>query len=71
MRFGWLNAEHSDRRLSDEEIQKDGKPAEISYASREQLVEFVPEIADQLRINTDVAFRSVMGYGKDRGWVSA
>lgn len=52
-----------------EHRDKDGKPAEISYASREQLVEFVLEIAEQLHINTDVVFRSVMEYGKHRGWV--
>ena len=50
--------------------EKDGGPAEIRYVKDEsELVKFVPEIADQLHINTDVAFKSVMQYGKDRGWV--
>jgi len=48
---------------------EDSKPAEISYASREQLVEYVPEIAEKLKISRDVAFRSVMQYGKDRSWI--
>lgn len=42
----------------------------ITYANHEELMKFVPEIADQLHINQDVAFRSVMQYGKDRGWLS-
>lgn len=41
----------------------------ITYANRDELVKLVPEIADELHISTDVAFRSVMQYGKDRGWV--
>jgi len=50
--------------------EKDGKPAEIRYVKDEsELMKFVPEIADQLHINLDVAFKSVMQYGKDRGWV--
>ena len=52
-----------------EHIEKDGKPAEISYASQKQLIEYVPEISDQLHINTDVAFKSLMEYGKHRGWI--
>ena len=47
----------------------DNKPAEVTYASQKQLVEFVPEIATLLQINKDVAFRLVMEYGKDRGWI--
>jgi len=47
----------------------DNKTAEINYASREQLIEFVPDVAEQLHINKDVAFRLVMQYGKDRGWI--
>ena len=50
--------------------EKDGGPAEIRYVKDEsELMKFVPEIADQLHINQDVAFRYVMQYGKDRGWV--
>ena len=45
------------------------KPVEVTYASREQLVEFVPEIATLLQVNKDVAFRLVMEYGRDRGWI--
>lgn len=48
---------------------KDGNPAEIGYANREELTKFVPEIASQLHITTDVAFEYVMQYGRDRGWV--
>ena len=47
----------------------DNKPAEVTYASQKQLVEFVPEIATLLQVNKDVAFRLVMEYGKDRGWI--
>ncbi|RJS70328.1 hypothetical protein CW696_05985 [ANME-2 cluster archaeon] len=50
--------------------EKDGGPAEIRYVKDEsELMKFVPEIADQLHINHDVAFKSVMEYGKHRGWV--
>lgn len=45
------------------------KDRNITYAAEEQLVKLVPEIVDELHISTGVAFRSVMQYGKDRGWV--
>jgi hypothetical protein len=41
----------------------------IRHVAPAELVKFVPEIVDELHISTEVAFRSVMQYGKDRGWV--
>ena len=58
--INWFFREHMD---------SDNKTAPIGYASREQLVEYVPDVAEQLHINKDVAFRLVMQYGKDRGWI--
>lgn len=52
-----------------EHRDRDGKNAEITYASQKQLMEFVPQIAEQLHIKGDVAFRLIMEYGKDRGWI--
>ena len=50
--------------------EKDGGPAEIRYVKDEsELMKFVPDIANKLHISRDVAFKSVMQYGKDRGWV--
>lgn len=58
--INWFFREHKDSA---------DKTAPIGYASREQLVEYVPDIAEQLHIGKDAAFRLVMQYGKDRGWI--
>lgn len=46
-----------------------GNRAEIGYASRKQLVDYVPEIAEMLGLREDVALRSVMEYGRSHKWI--
>jgi hypothetical protein len=47
----------------------DGERAEIGYASRKQLDDYVPVIAEMLRVSKDVARQSVREYGRSRTWI--
>ena len=52
-----------------EHRDNNGELAEITHASDQDLADFTPKIAEQLHISRDVAFKSAMEYGRNRGWV--
>ena len=52
-----------------EHREPNGEPAEITYTRKDNLIEYAQKIAEQLHIERDVAFRSVMDYARDRGWL--